>query len=194
MRTKHSHPSFILPPEITFKENKMKTIDLNRVKHMNEMRVVYQDEASIARQYTDAIRTLDLSEGETACYLELDRLATFRPALEHRLEKTKLWNYAPDQREDVKTARSFLTLFLAVDIPYGQTVYVPREETEGFLEDEACMLGVAEYHPAHKTLPQMGEALEQRIESLVAEPVHKVQHLAESVIDKIPNPLHLASA
>jgi len=68
--------------------------------------------------YEEAIQMLDLSESEQALYLQVDQLDQFRLRLENRLRKTKLWNYAPEQREQVKAARACLQALLGFEIAY----------------------------------------------------------------------------
>ena len=161
-----------------------------------DMMVVYQSRSAVADRYREAIRALDLKEAEAERFLDFDRLETFRRALEYRLDKAKLWNYAPDQRDEVKAARTFLKTLLATEIPYGETVFVPKEEIETFLADEANRFGVeAYYYCLQESLPHLDQAREtvaqlgHRIETLMTEPIHKVQHLAEAVITKIPDPI-----
>jgi len=170
-----------------------------------DMMVVYQSRRAIADQYRQAIRALDLNETEEERFLDFDHLETFRSALSYRLDKTKLWNYAPDQRDDVKAARTFLKTLLSTEIPYGETLFVPEEEIETFLAEETNRFGVEEYYYCLQDsvlhLDQAREAVAEfghRIETLMTEPIHKVQHLAETVIEKIPDPIdnhfHLMSA
>jgi len=66
--------------------------------------------------YQKAIRALDLDEQEEKKFLDLTQLNTFRTQLEKRLKKTKLWNYAPDQREAVGSARSQLQDLLGITV------------------------------------------------------------------------------
>ena len=168
--------------------------------HAGDMMVVYHTRHAVADQYRQAIRALDLGETEAERFSDFDRLESFRSALEHRLDKTKLWHYAPDQRDEVKAARSFLRTLLTAEIPYGETLFVPEDETETFLADEANRLGVKEYYycveeggshldHARETVSGIGHRIEERVERLVTGPIHRVQHLAESVIDAIPDPI-----
>ena len=163
-----------------------------------DMMLVYQDRASVAQQYRQAIAMLDLNEADTRYLQNFDAIDTFRTQLEKQIDKTKLWNYAPQQREDVKKARTFLKNILSVEIPYGETVFVPAEEMEEFLADEVQCFGVAEYYyctreqslldPVRHQAARIGHTLEQGVEHFITEPVHRVQHLAENVIEKIPSP------
>ena len=68
--------------------------------------------------YEEAIQMLDLSESEQNLYLQVDQLDRFRLRLENRLRKTKLWNFAPEQREQVKAARAYLQAFLGFEMAY----------------------------------------------------------------------------
>jgi hypothetical protein len=58
--------------------------------------------------YREAILTLDLNPREEARLLENENWESVRDTLQKRLEKVKLWHYAPDQREAVKAARTYL--------------------------------------------------------------------------------------
>jgi hypothetical protein len=58
--------------------------------------------------YREAILALDLAPHEAARFLSNDDQELVKKALEKRLGKVKLWHYAPDQREAVKTARTYL--------------------------------------------------------------------------------------
>ena len=58
--------------------------------------------------YREAILALDLPSHEAERFLSNDDQESVRKALEKRLDKVKLWRYAPDQREAVKTARTYL--------------------------------------------------------------------------------------
>jgi len=68
--------------------------------------------------YQRAIRALGLDEKEEKRFLDLMLLDTFRPQLEKRLKKTKLWHYAPEQREAVKSARKYLQDLLGVAVNF----------------------------------------------------------------------------
>lgn len=70
------------------------------------------------RQYRQAIEALDLNENEKVLYLEISQMDRFRLQLETRLRKTKLWNYAPEQRDTVKEARAFLQEMLGLEMSY----------------------------------------------------------------------------
>ncbi len=163
-----------------------------------DMMVVYHSREAMLEQYRRAIRALDLNETEQEHLLDPDRLDTFRQALEYRLEKTKLWNYAPEQREEVKAARAFLQTFLRADIPYAETLFVPGDEMEAFLADETLRFGAEEYYYCvngsgldlgylRERVSELGHELEERIEALIFEPVHHVQQLGERAIGKIPS-------
>jgi len=163
-----------------------------------DMLVVYQDKASVAQQYRRAIAALDLDEADSNSLQNFYALDTFRAQLEKHVTKTKLWNYAPQQRADVKQARSFLQNILTLEIPYGETLLVSADEMEAFLADEAQCFGVAEYYyctreqslldPIRHQAARIGHTLEQGVEHFITEPVHRVQHLAENAIEKVPSP------
>jgi len=70
------------------------------------------------RQYRYAIEALDLDEKEKARYMDVDQMDRFRLQLETRLRKTKLWNYAPHQRDAVKEARAYLQEMLGLESSY----------------------------------------------------------------------------
>jgi hypothetical protein len=173
----------------------MKTINLDTLRHTNQMRVIYADQETVARQYREAILALDMDEKKTVRYCEMDRVANFRSELEAQLRKTKLWNYAPEQREAVKAARTFLTHFLATEIPYGETQFVPCDEAEAFLEDEVRMLGVLSYQSAiQHRIVHAGQSVEHRLETLARKPFHALRDLSESVRETIAAPVALLSA
>jgi hypothetical protein len=173
----------------------MKTINLDTLRHTNQMRVIYADRETVARQYREAILALDMDEKKTVQYCEMDRVANFRSELEAQLRKTKLWDYAPEQREAVKAARTFLTHFLDAEIPYGETQFVPCDEAEAFLEDEVRMLGVESYQPAigHR-IAQAGQSVEHRLETLARKPLHALHDFSENMRETLVSPVALLSA
>jgi hypothetical protein len=69
-------------------------------------------------RYWEAIRALDLDPQEEEQFLAFGELDTFRDRLARRLSRTKLWDYAPDQRDAVKEARNYLQDFIGVEISY----------------------------------------------------------------------------
>ncbi len=165
-----------------------------------DLMVVYHTWETMKRRYDEAIRALELQEAEAERFGEPERLKTFHRALEKRLDKVKLWHYAPEQRDEVKAARTFLRSFLSVEIPYGEKRFIPADERESFWADAANRFGVEGYYHclAAKTQPleqvqgtivQAGHRIEERVERLLTGPIHRVQHLAESVIDAIPDPI-----
>jgi hypothetical protein len=62
----------------------------------------------VLKRYQEAIRALDLDADEEQRFLAYNQLESFRKELQKRLERTKLWNYSPDQRDAVKEARAYL--------------------------------------------------------------------------------------
>jgi hypothetical protein len=160
----------------------MKTIDLNTRKHAEDIVVTYHTRDEMARQYRQAIWALDLDDEQFARLADFDRLETNRSLLEKQLNKTKLWHYAPEQRETVKEARRFLQQMLDAKIPYGKTVRVPHEEIESFLQDAMKQLGVAQY--AYVQEKSTLNALES-----TKEVIGHMRHFVEDVIEKIPNPV-----
>jgi len=71
-----------------------------------------------SEQYQQALEALDLDEREKALYMDRTQLDRFRSQLEQRLSRTKLWNYAPDQRDAVKEARARLQEMLGLEISF----------------------------------------------------------------------------
>lgn len=74
--------------------------------------------ADTLHRYREAIEALDLNEKENALYMDYDQMDRFRLQLETRLRKTKLWNYTPGQRDEVKEARAYLQNLLGVSASY----------------------------------------------------------------------------
>ena len=68
--------------------------------------------------FQQAIDALGLDENEKKLYQDETQLNHFRIQLESRLHKTKLWNYAPHQREAVKKARAYLQQLLGIELSY----------------------------------------------------------------------------
>jgi len=174
-----------------------------------DLMVIYHTRETMERRYREAIRALELQEAEAERFGEPEQLEHFGRALEKRLDKVKLWHYAPEQRDEVKAARTFLRNFLSAEIPYGERRFIPADERESFWVDAASRFGVEGYYHCHatreqpleqvrETIVQAGHRFEERLERLVTGPIHRVQHLAESVIDAIPDPIdgrvHLMSA
>ncbi len=156
-----------------------------------DMMVIYRTREAMADQYREAIRVLDLKESEEERFLDFDQIETFRKALAHRLERIKLWNYAPEQREEVKTARAFLRTFLRAKIPYAETLLVPVDEMEAFLADETLRFGAEEYYYCVNEAGLDQGHLRERVSKLgeeLKEPMQHIQHLGERVIEKIPYP------
>jgi hypothetical protein len=85
---------FILPEQYQQKGLIMNTIKTNKTTFDNT--------------YREAILTLDLDPRVEARLLKSDNWESLRETLKKRLAKIKLWHYAPDQREAVKTARTYL--------------------------------------------------------------------------------------
>jgi hypothetical protein len=92
------------------------------------------------------------NEAEENIYLKIENLDSFKGMLINRLEKTKLWNYSPDIRGDVKRARNFLRDFLKYDVSYGYSVLVPAVEAEAFMTNEKNIFGIrsCKYHTVQK--------------------------------------------
>jgi 23S rRNA A2030 N6-methylase RlmJ len=70
--------------------------------------------------YREAIRALDMEPEEEAqfqVYQENDR---FRHCLKRRLDKTRLWDYHPQQRDAVKQARAYLQQLIGVELSFHQ--------------------------------------------------------------------------
>ncbi len=75
-------------------------------------------EALSRAAYQRAIRALDLDIDEERLFMNPDNLDRFRSQLVRRLKKTKLWNYPPEKRSTVKTARTQLQNILGVEVLY----------------------------------------------------------------------------
>ncbi len=69
----------------------------------------------VRSQYLRAIEALELDPKERERFLRMEQLDRFRGQLEARLRKTKLWNYAPEQRDSVKEARAYLQAVLGIE-------------------------------------------------------------------------------
>jgi len=159
-----------------------------------DLKVVYADYDTMAARYAQAIRALDLDEAEEARFLDLDRFESFRRSLERRLRKTKLWDYAPDRRDEVKAAREFLEAWMHARIPYGETVWIPEDERESFWADGSRQLGVESYalrphrleiERVSERVSQLSHELEDWVGARIIAPTQRVRHLGERAAEAV---------
>jgi len=165
---------------------------------VGDLIVQYADAEALASQYRRAVRALELDEAIEARYLDLDRLESFQDDLKRQLTKVKLWNYAPQKRDDVRAARLFLRHYLNQTIPYGTMRTVHADEMEAFLMDEACRFGVARYYyavepasalhlsDAVEGIVALGKAAETQVESTLKQTLKSAQHLTDLLYTHLP--------
>jgi hypothetical protein len=159
--------------------------------------VRYADEAALHARYRRAIRTLDWDASLEERFGDPTQAERFRDALMHRLQKVKLWNYAPEKRDDVKAARAFLRRYLTQKVPYGRIEVIGAEEMDDFLADEARRFGVETFHyavaPEH-ALPwvdalegvvMLGKEVETQIETSITEALTPLNRLVEGVRTRV---------
>ncbi len=130
-----------------------------------DIEIIYHTRESLVEMYVDSIFALDIeNEAEENMYLKVEDIDQFKGALISRLEKTKLWNYPPDVRNDVKKARDFLKGFMQYDVTYGISMLVPASEAEAFMADEKNRFGIrsCKYHvvdkPVYTTINNLSQS------------------------------------
>ncbi len=131
-----------------------------------DMVVRYKTLQIVASDYRQAIRALDLSEEREEQYLQYNGQEAFRASLGRMLDGIKLWNYAPEKRDEVKSARTYLRHIAEATVEYGSEKLVRKDDIEDFFADEANIFAVAEYYycVGDIVLPTLADAKNSIIE------------------------------
>ena len=87
-------------------------------RHIDPLFVREEQSDATLERYREAIRALDMDPEEEAQFLAYQENERFKHLLKKRLDKTRLWDYHPKQRDAVKKARAYLQQWIGVELSY----------------------------------------------------------------------------
>jgi len=151
----------------------MKTIDIKKIRQLGKdrlilatatmlgkkkpLKVTYHTKEYLDQKYKRYLEVLEMKPMMSEIFIKKAKDPDASEALLDRLDKIKLWNFAPQKRDEIKEAREFVKNCITTDIPYGQTIYIENDDIDGFLDKSNNLFGVKSYEYQTKNIPNINK-------------------------------------